>query len=281
MFYWSSLSCSHVAKINLEGKVAIVHQPQIEGVKTNKMVTVDTQMYFRVDWQTNDVDQLISNLTTQCSNFGCSDGDAETCLCDVEIQETMLFSSDSEIASVEDVLFRATIGAFPPSPDDVGQIINGIAGLRKYPSGEDFSEETVFQIVDSYGCIHYRKNLKSLVLLGNGVPSFRNPVTFYALSEPTTRDAAYETDAALEHTFHHQNIAPFLAIRLAQRFGISNPSPRYVATVAHAFRSGNFKDNFSGAEYGSGQYGSLEATLAAVLLDRESQEALLDADPVQ
>jgi uncharacterized protein (DUF1800 family) len=57
-------------------------------------------------------------------------------------------------------------------------------------------------------------------------------------SEP--RDAHYETDAALDHYFYHPNTAPFVATRLAQRFGVSNPSPGYMERIVAAFRSGSY-----------------------------------------
>ena len=123
--------------------------------------------------------------------------------------------------------------------------------------------------------------MKSEVRLGKGAAKFRNPVSFYTLSEPTIRDAAYETDVALEHTFFHQNTAPFLAIRLAQRFGESNPSPRYVKAISTAFRSGIYQHDSTNTRIGSGQYGCLEATIAAVLLDKELLDPILDADPMQ
>jgi uncharacterized protein (DUF1800 family) len=66
-----------------------------------------------------------------------------------------------------------------------------------------------------------------------------------------------------------------LYIRLAQRFGISNPSPTYVAAIATAFTTGMY-DSF-----GSGTYGCLKATVAAVLLHREALDTTLDADPAQ
>jgi hypothetical protein len=280
IFYWSSLACSQVAKVNAEGKVAVVHQPQITGVETHKMVTSDTKMYFKVDWQNTDVGQIIPDLTTQCAAYGCNNGEGGTCLCNAVIQEVLAFTVDSAITSVEDLLSLATIGAFPPRPDEIGEAVNGIPGLWKYPSGA-LTKETVFQLVDSNGQTQYRKNAISTVILGNGTMSFRNPVTFYLLSEPTVRDAAYEVDAALVHAFYHRNIAPFLAIRFAQRFGVSNPSPRYVSTIAKAFRSGYFEADSSGIKYGTGRYGCLTATIAAVVLDREFINILLDADPVQ
>jgi len=104
---------------------------------------------------------------------------------------------------------------------------------------------------------------------------FETLCPFFPISQPTLRDLEYETDAALEHYFYHNNTAPFLAIRLAQRFGISNPSPRYVETISRAFRKGIY------SSIGSGKYGCMQATMAAVLLDRESLDPLLDIDPTQ
>lgn len=70
-----------------------------------------------------------------------------------------------------------------------------------------------------------------------------------------------------------------MAIRFAQRFGISNPSPRYIDTIATAFKDGVFRDPVTGIEFGSNNYGDLGALTAAVLLDREARSVILDADP--
>lgn len=78
---------------------------------------------------------------------------------------------------------------------------------------------------------------------------------------------------------YHPNLAPFLAIRVAQRFGISNPSPRYVSTAATAFRVGRYIDEATGIRYGTGEYGNMAALVAAILLDREARSVVLDADP--
>ena len=66
--------------------------------------------------------------------------------------------------------------------------------------------------------------------------------------------------AALDHLFHHPNLAPFLARQLIQKFVTSNPSPGYIYRVASAF-----EDN------GSGIRGDLGATIRAVLLDYEAR----------
>jgi uncharacterized protein (DUF1800 family) len=131
----------------------------------------------------------------------------------------------------------------------------------------------------------FLKNMKSSVIIlewGKTSSSrfqFRNAPTFYD-GNPDVKDAQYETDAALDHYFYHQNTAPFLALRLIQRFGISNPSPRFLQTVAQAFKTGHYEipDSLALPRFGSGEYGDLAATVAAILLDRESRNVVLDAD---
>ena len=96
-------------------------------------------------------------------------------------------------------------------------------------------------------------------------------------TEQNMIDAQYETDALLEHLVYHDNVAPFLAVRIAQRFGVSNPSPRYVKTCAQAFKTGRYE---SGSEvFGDDSYGSLEALAACIVLDREATDEALYEDP--
>ena len=110
---------------------------------------------------------------------------------------------------------------------------------------------------------------------------FRNAPHFVSLTTPTAADAEAETEAVLDHLFYHKNTAPFVARRLIQRFTTSNPSPRYVKRVAEAFREGKYENDssWSREDQGSGSYGDLGATIAAVLLDREARATTLDADP--
>lgn len=102
-----------------------------------------------------------------------------------------------------------------------------------------------------------------------------------SLSDGAKHEAHDETDAALDHYFYHPNTAPFLALRFAQRFGISNPSPGFISRIASAFRRGShtFSENGASISYGSGKYGDIGAMVACILLDREARTTLLDADP--
>ena len=105
-------------------------------------------------------------------------------------------------------------------------------------------------------------------------PSASATALILSTLQPSAVDLAHETEAVLDHYFHHPNTAPFISHRLIQRFTASNPSPRYVESVANAFITGTH-DN---VEY-SGRYGDLGATIAAILLDREARSTTLDADP--
>ena len=118
----------------------------------------------------------------------------------------------------------------------------------------------------------------------SAMPSFRNPPQFMSLStdgtsksELSRRDAQYETEAVLEHLFHHDNVAPFVCGRMIQRFGISHPSPRYVKVCVEAFRSGSYESG--SIEFGTGRYGCLEALISSIILDREATDPAASFDP--
>jgi uncharacterized protein (DUF1800 family) len=94
------------------------------------------------------------------------------------------------------------------------------------------------------------------------------------------RDAQFETEAVLDHYIFHPNTAPFVSLRFIQRFGISNPSPAFLKDVSTAFTTGvyHYASTPDSRSFGSGEYGDLAATIAAIILNRESQEVSLDAD---
>ncbi len=83
------------------------------------------------------------------------------------------------------------------------------------------------------------------------------------------------SEAVLDDYLFHQNTAPFLARRLIQRFNIaSNPAPAYVGAVANAFRSGSYSSECK--TFGSGNYGDLGSTIAAIFLCPEARSATVD-----
>jgi uncharacterized protein (DUF1501 family) len=148
--------------------------------------------------------------------------------------------------------------------------------------------ETVFELIRGGsaggGSSKYLKNSKSTVSLNTGGATpltFRNTPHFMGFAEQDARDMEREVDAVLDQYFYHPNTAPFVASRLIQRFGISNPSPRYVEVVATAFATGSYQSSTGtdAAVIGSDAYGCLASTLAAILLDPEARSPVLEKDP--
>lgn len=77
---------------------------------------------------------------------------------------------------------------------------------------------------------------------------------------PAGQTGEQDLAAALDNIFNHDNVGPFIAIRLIHRLVTSNPSPGYISRVA-----GVFNDN------GRGVRGDLTAVVKAILLDDEAR----------
>ena len=92
--------------------------------------------------------------------------------------------------------------------------------------------------------------------------------SFLGKTIPAGTTADDSISQALDHIFEHPNMAPFLSRQLIQRFTQSAPSPAYVERVAAAFETGRYTSD-DNVNFGTGLRGDLQATLAAVLLDRQ------------
>jgi hypothetical protein len=139
----------------------------------------------------------------------------------------------SSLPTESEILSQLHIGAFDPqSLGSYTQVLN-TGSLQVWHKNGGYNKDTIFRI-DSYrGKEVYLRNMLSTVQIKGATQySFRNPPSFLNIAQREPRDAMYETEAVLENYVHHNNVAPFLAMRLIQRFGISNPSPRYIEAVA-------------------------------------------------
>jgi len=273
-FWQSQDDCYVKAKVRDEdGMVSIVHDPTLltgdstAEFRVEPRVHPDNVNYFKVVWE-NDSYPSTSN---SCGNNICQ-SIHRGCLCDVNIVDSQVFNSMP--SSVSDVIAHLQIGSVDPdilgSYTQVPNTGNDIAVWHMYG---DYDKETVFR-VNYRGKDVYLKNMVSTVTIaGSENFKFRNPPHFMNIAIRDHRDAYYETDYVLETYLHHSNVAPFLAKRMIQRFGISNPSPRYVKVVATAFKDGSYNG------IGDGRYGNLKAMVAAMILDREARTVVLDADP--
>ena len=170
------------------------------------------------------------------------------------------------------MISKLHIGALPPNSHDSSYNIqlDSSTGIKAYLKNDEIDENTIFEFIDEKGRKLFLKNLSETVHIIDDNRkktgySFRNLPQFMSLilNEVTIRDAQYETDAVLDHYFYHDNTAPFIARRLIHRLVLSNPSPRYIKSVATAFRTGRYL-----YEFGTGEYGDLASTVAAIYLDR-------------
>jgi len=272
-FYWADLAegCTLQAKIREDGRVAVVHsQTSQENLSTVvDHVGEDTKSFFVVNWNDRSgLSELLGNCGTPESI--CTKTEDESCLCPVEVVSKPAFEASSLPTSSTEVLDLPYAAIGVPALE----FKNG--SVTVHTSGT-VDIDAVFQVTDHTGKTCYRKNLLSTVFIRTTALSFLNPIHTISVAEPNVRDVLAETEEAINQLFHNTNTAPFIAIRMAQRFGVSNPSPRYVNEIATAFRMGRY--SFAGESYGSGKYGNLGATIAAVLLDSEARDSLLDADP--
>ena len=257
-----------------------MHSPDLKSNDDRREIFIsvhpDNTNYFKVKWEGD-----YPRPGNQC--LGVCQQVTEACLCNMEVLEESVFSS---VPKANDILDQLKIGHANPDRYDSGSYVkineNDSVSVYRKSSGSDFDQDTLFR-VEHNGKPIFLKNVRSTVFIRNNGGSrtdykFRNPPHFLSLSVLATRDAAYETDAVLDHYFYHKNTAPFIANLLIQRFGVSNPSPRYIKTVSKAFKTGTFES--SGVTFGDGQYGNLAATIGAVLMSREARNPLLDADPI-
>ncbi len=270
--------------------VALVHNPNLdinEGVEDSKkqkvwpLVDESNINFFKVKWTNSSGYPSSGNL---CGFGACDVLPNNECLCNVTVSTRQIFDKLPILHRMD----RLMIGAYDPTTFNDGTYIIGTDStdeIRVYHpvSISDYSEDTIFRILRN-GKYEFLKNYNSQVKVsiangGNSTYTFRNPPTFMSLVTPESRDAHYETDAVLDHYFYHPNTPTFIGIRLLQRFGFSNPSPRHIKVVSRAFRNGIYKRPIKNISFGNYQYGNLEATIAAILLDREARRAALDADP--
>ena len=86
---------------------------------------------------------------------------------------------------------------------------------------------------------------------------------------PSGQSSTADLNGALDNIFTQPSLSPFVCKQLIQHLVTSNPSTDYVKRVAMVFDSGTFVG--SGATFGSGQRGDMQAVIAAILLDAEAR----------
>ena len=289
-FHWTTSSCNLQIKVDTDGAVAIIHDPELttspqrSQQKIVPHASIETTSLFHIVWQDGEVDPTLPAvyphaMDNQCYEGSCQQTSDDMCLCNVTVSESIAFTSTP---TKNDVLTTLSIGSF--SPDMLGgdSLMHGSGDLKVYSKDSpNFDIDTIFEVLDEYGDVICLKNMISKINVG-GKMLIKNPVHFNDMVDPEIRDAYYETEAVLQHYVRHPNTPPFVAKSLIKKFGASNPSPRYVETVARAFQSGHYQWHTEGSSpvtFGDNKWGNLASTVAAIVLDPEATSAVLDFDP--
>jgi uncharacterized protein (DUF1501 family)/uncharacterized protein (DUF1800 family) len=268
--FWSSAQCNVRAQVFPDGRISFSHMPSSWTGTTFYGLKLNSNIKLRVAWENSNY-PLASN---QCNNLCEVVG--STCVCETSVIKSAVFTDSKKIPLVSDILEKLKIGSAAPASFDAG--IYSIAyeseeqGLTVYvDSSKSFNENTVFEVRTVGSRVRYFANMKSSVSIKSAF-SFRNPPNFMQHDERTVRDVQYEVDALLQHLLYHPSAAPFVSDFLIKRFVTSNPTPHYVQTVSNAFMSGKYNG------IGSGKYGDMASTFAAVLLYRDSVSSAIKSD---
>ncbi|MCD2514791.1 DUF1800 domain-containing protein [Massilia sp. G4R7] len=116
---------------------------------------------------------------------------------------------------------------------------------------------TGWRIDGDYDRTDYRRYDKELIPDPWRAAHDRGAKNVLGRAFPAGVEARQELDAIVALLMGHQNIAPFVALRLIQHHVTSDPSPAYVARVAGVFRSSS---------------GDMKSVIKAVLLDAEARQ---------
>ena len=271
-FYWTTESCNTQVKVSSDGQAALVHKfSSVSGIPDD--LNDNTPNFFKLHWNGGQYPSALNNCGNgQCRVYG------DACICNITVSNDPVFVNQLP-TNVDSILQQLFIGHPGRATLDQNSFVSysayNLYGKTELP----LDVTTVFEVTDRNGQTRFLRNLKSTVNIAGTSFAFRNPPLFNSIlpTEYSIADAHYETEAALDHLLYHSNTPPFLAYRFIQRFGVSNPTPRYTFAVANAFSSGLYVHQ--GITLGKGKYGDLEATIAAVLLDREARSLVLDKDP--
>ena len=259
--------------------VNMVHSGAIQSVHMDyhELYRQDNLNQFPVRW----TDGIFPTAAANCSqSVDCTLlPETATCVCSTTVIDTAVFTDLEELPSRAEVLQRLHVGASPPQSFDSGTYTrcetaacdnaDYIVWVKRNSTVD--AVDTIFLLDRLAGLPVWLLNKESMVSFSGF--SFHNPPSFMKAHTVSSHDAFHETEAVIDSMLTHDNVPPFIAKALLQRFTTSNPSPRYHETVATAFATGAY-----GGRTCSGTYGDMGAAIAAVLLDREARSTTVAAD---
>lgn len=275
---WYPTPCALSAQVHSDGSINVVHTTSIP--LNSNIHDTDSVEQYNVLWHQG----IYPTVTVGCSDTCTIRGD--TCVCPTIVETVAVFTDTTNLPTKDEIRSQLFMGASNPESFDSEVYVKCVSAactedsdVSVYSQGGSTSNpllntETIFSVtgesvVDS--TVFYR-NAGSVVRIPDSTYSFRNPPKYTVQTEITVRDAEYETEAAFDMYMNHPSTPPFVARSFIQHLVSSNPTPRYVESVATAFKTGIY------GQFGSGKRGDLASTIAAILMDREARSPILDYD---
>lgn len=132
---WLDRPCSTQVQIQRDGRVSVVHSgarfdntrsdtPRIEPEEFATVISVDSKSIFDVVW----FDGVFPRAETGCSDDFCT-LHGETCVCDVEVHSSAVFTDTSHLPSREQLSNALHIGAIDPAAYDNGEYVRCTAAI--------------------------------------------------------------------------------------------------------------------------------------------------------
>jgi hypothetical protein len=234
-FHWLDHACTVQVQVDIDGFVNIVHTGDTStqvNIHANSPLRyfpffeADSRNKFSVRWTDGRSPDVAANCgdSPDCTPLSTSHGDS--CVCDTAVSDAPVFTDAASIPPREEVLARLKIGAPAPGVFDAGTYelcrtaaCDAVADVQVWTrDAGQLDARAIFGVVSKTRDV-FLFNRESLVTFSGF--SFRNPPQFNKLG-PNTRgtDAAHETDAIIDAMFYHDNMAPFIAKTLTQRFTV-------------------------------------------------------------
>ena len=196
-WHWTTGSCNIQVKIDQDGRIAILHNPQDKWTQlgTDQYPTVQSHVntnktvsYFDVHWDKTNI--AVEKLEYPHADNACDGGKLSDnyCICNTTLTTSTVFDS---LPTRDDVLSNLFVGAFDPIvmyPETYTALVETTAdeGVSVYKEADsaDYSEHTIFRVkgVHSNNWI-FLKNVLSTVSVCDGTYFFRNSPTFYDVSD--------------------------------------------------------------------------------------------------
>ena len=170
-FHWTTSSCNLKIKVDADGTVAIIHDPELTTSPQRSQQFVvphasnETTSFFHIVWQDGEIDPTLPAIyphviDNQCYAGSCQQTSDDMCLCDVTVSESPAFTS---IPTKNDVLATLSIGSFHPEMFVGYNLMHDSGGLKIYSKNSNFDIDTIFEVLDEYGNVIYLKNMVSVI----------------------------------------------------------------------------------------------------------------------